>query len=188
MVNKKYHDESAKLAIDIPLMTGTHSAGDFTSGFITYVRPITALSLLYDYMGKDKFYQAIREFTEQWKGKHPIPYDLFYAFNKVANEDLGWFWKPWFFDLGYADIGIGKIDYGSDKITINVENIGYFPIPVNLTVTYKDRETFSVNKRMDIWKSGIKFYQIIVPKGDIEKIVLDTKIPETYYDNNIISY
>jgi hypothetical protein len=30
LVNKKYHEESAKLAIDIPLMTGTHSAGDFT--------------------------------------------------------------------------------------------------------------------------------------------------------------
>jgi len=188
LINEKYHEESAKLAIDIPLMTGTHSAGDFTSGFITYVRPITAFSLLFDYMGKDKFYQIIREFTEQWKGKHPMPYDLFYAFNKVANEDLGWFWKPWFFDLGYADIGIGKIDYGADEISINVENIGSFPIPVYLTVKYKDRDPFFVNRRMDIWKTGIKSCQIIVPQGDIEEIVLDTKIPETYYDNNIISY
>ncbi|NPD45386.1 MULTISPECIES: M1 family metallopeptidase [unclassified Lentimicrobium] len=188
LVNKKYHAESAKLAIDIPLMTGTHSAGDFTSGFMTYVRPITAFSLLFDYMGKDKFYQAIREFTEQWKDKHPIPYDMFYAFNKVANEDLGWFWEPWFFDLGYADIGIGRIDYGTDEITINVENLGSFPIPVHMLVNYKNGESFSVNKRMDIWKSGIKSCQILVPKGEIAEIVLDTNTPEAYYVNNILSY
>jgi len=185
LVNKKYHDESAKLAIDIPLMTGTHSAGDFTSGFITYIRPITALSLLFDYMGKDKFYQVIREFTEEWKGKHPIPYDLFYAFNKVAGEDLSWFWKPWFFELGYADIGIGEINYGTDETTIHIENVGSFPIPINLTIKYKDGNEKTVKKAMDVWKSGNKSYQIKIPKGDIKEIVLDTEFtPETYYENN----
>ena len=134
----KYHSESAKLAIDVPLMIGTHHLGDFTSGFITYIRPITAFSLLFDYMGREKFYQAIREFTAQWKGKHPIPYDLFHAFNKVAGEDLGWFWKPWFFELGFADIGISKIEYLTDKTIVHIDNIGTFPIPANLTVKYKD--------------------------------------------------
>lgn len=182
--NDKYHKESAKLAIDIPLMTGTHHLGDFTSGFITYVRPITAFSLLFDYMGKEKFYQVIREFAEQWKGKHPIPYDLFHAFNKVAGEDLGWFWKPWFFDFGYADIGIGKIEYLADKTIVHIDNIGTFPIPVNLSVKYKDGSEKTVNMKMNIWQTGIKSYEIEIPKGDIHEVILDTNTPETYYNNN----
>jgi hypothetical protein len=184
----KYHSESAKLAIDIPLMTGTHHAGDFTYGFITYIRPITAFSLLFEYMGKKKFYQAIREFTEQWKGKHPIPYDLFQTFNNIAGEDLGWFWEPWFFELGYADIGIGKIEYLTDKTIVHIDKIGTFPIPVNLTVKYKDGSEKTVKMRMNIWKTGIKSCEIEIPKGDINEIFLDTNTPEAYYDNNGKTY
>ena len=181
---QQYINSSAKLAIDIPLMSGTHHLGDFTSSFSTYIRPITAFTLLFDYMGKEKFYQGIREFTEQWKGKHPIPYDLFYAFDKVAGEDLGWFWKPWFFELGNADIGIGKIEYLSDKTIVHVDNIGTFPIPVNLMVKYKDGSEKKVKLKMDIWKTRNTSCKIEIPKGDISETILNTNTPETYYDNN----
>jgi Peptidase family M1 domain len=180
----KYSSESAKLAIDIPPMTGSHSAGDFTYGFMTYVRPITAFSLLFDYLGKEKFYQGIQEFAKQWKGKHPIPYDLFHAFNKVADEDLGWFWKPWFFELGYADIAIEEIEYGDDKTIIHIDNLGSFPIPVHLTVNYKDGNQKKVNLKMDIWQAGIKSYKIEIPKGKIKELILNTDTPESFYDNN----
>jgi len=165
-------------------MAGTHSAGDFIYGFMTYIRPITAFSLLYDYLGEEKFYQAITAFIQQWKGKHPIPYDLFYTFNKVAGEDLGWFWKSWFFDMGYADIGIGEIEYKIDKTIINIENIGTFPIPVNLTVKYKDGTKKIVKKDMSIWKSSVKTCKIEVGTGDIMEITLDLNMPEINYENN----
>lgn len=184
MATEKYHIESAKLAIDVPPMIGSHAAGDFTYGFITYIRPITAFSLLFDYMGKEKFYQALREFTEQWNGKHPIPYDMFHAFNKVAGEDLWWFWKPWFFELAYADIGIGTIEYLSDKSIVHIDNIGALPIPVNLTVKYKDGSEKSFKLKMNIWQSGVKSCEIEIPRGDIKDIILDTNTPEAYYDNN----
>lgn len=182
---KKYHEKSGKFTVDIPLMIGTHNAGDFTYGFMTYERPITAFILLFDYLGKEKFYQVIREFTEQWRGKHPVPYDLFHTFNKVAGEDLGWFWKPWFFELGYAEIGIGKIEYGDDKTIIYIENIGSFPIPVNLIVKYKDGKEIAVQKRMDIWKSGNNSCKVEIQKGDIRELILVTNTPETNYDKKI---
>jgi len=184
MASKKYKTEAARLGIDIPPMAGTHSAGDFIYGFMTYIRPITAFSLLYDYLGEEKFYQAITAFIQQWKGKHPIPYDLFYTFNKVAGEDLGWFWKSWFFDMGYADIGIGEIEYKIDKTIINIENIGTFPIPVNLTVKYKDGTKKIVKKDMSIWKSSVKTCKIEVGTGDIMEITLDLNMPEINYENN----
>lgn len=183
-VAKRYHDQSAKLGVDIPMMTGTHSLGDFTSGFVTYIRPTAAFSMLFDYLGKEKFYQILREFSKNWKGKHPIPYDLFHAFNKGAGEDLGWFWKPWFFELGYADLGIGNIKYSADHTIIEIENQGSFPVPINLTVKFKDGRTIEVNQKMDAWKSGNRSIKIKIAKGDIGEIILDMDLPETYYDNN----
>ncbi|RLD64406.1 MAG: hypothetical protein DRI95_10650 [Bacteroidetes bacterium] len=181
---KEYHNKSRKFLVDIPLMIGTHNAGDYTYGFMTYGRPITAFSLLFDYLGKEIFYQAIREFLQQWKGKHATPYDLFYTFNKITNEDLGWFWNPWFFELGHADIGIGEVVHGENKTTVQIKNIGGFPIPVNLIAKYKDGTEKTVNTKMDIWKGGNRLYLIEIPKGNIKEIILDPNTPETYYDNN----
>jgi hypothetical protein len=185
MAGDKYKAESAKLAIDIPMMVGTHEAGDFTYGFITYVRPIVAFSLLFDYMGRDKFYQAIRLFAENWKGKHPIPYDLFHSFNKVAEEDLGWFWKPWFFELGYADIGVGEVELSDKNATINIENLGSFPIPINLLIKFKDGTEIVVKKKMDVWKSDAKSCSIKINRCDIKEIILNKDTPEAFYGNNI---
>ena len=183
-VAEKYKAEAAQLGIDMPPMAGTHSAGDIIYGFMTYTRPITALVLLYDYMGKDQFYRAIRLFATRWEGKHPLPQDLFNTFNEVAQEDLAWFWKPWFFDLGNADVGIGNVEYQTDKTFVHVENIGSFPVPVKMTVFYKDGRETVVKKDMSIWKPNCKSCKIEVEKGDIKEIVINENIPDTDNDNN----
>ncbi len=184
MANQKYTDQGASLAVDIPLMSGTHHLGDFTSGFSTYVRPIAAFNLLLEYLGNEIFYKAIRDFAKRWEGKHPIPYDLFHTFNKTAGEDLAWFWKPWFFELGYADIGIGNIKKLKNKTVVEVINHGGFPIPINLIVKYNDGTEETFHEKMDVWKSGEKTHIIEIPKNNIQKILLDANAPEVHFENN----
>jgi len=184
MANQKYADQGASLAVDIPLMSGTHHLGDFTSGFSTYVRPIAAFNLLLEYLGNEIFYKAIRDFAKRWEGKHPIPYDLFHTFNKTAGEDLAWFWKPWFFELGYADIGIGDIKKLENKTVVEVINHGGFPIPINLIVKYNDGTEETFHEKMNVWKSGEKTHRIEIPKNNIQKILLDANAPEVHFENN----
>ncbi|RQW02236.1 MAG: hypothetical protein EH225_08790 [Calditrichaeota bacterium] len=178
MANQKYAGQAASLAIDIPLMSGTHHLGDFTSGFTTYVRPIAALSLLLDYMGAEKFYRAVREFADRWEGKHPIPYDMFHTFNFVAGEDLGWFWKPWFFELGYADTGIGDTKKLENRTIVEVVNHGGFPVPIDLTVKYNDGTEEKFHEKMDVWKSGDKIHLIEIPGTAIREVKLVTNAPQ----------
>ncbi|OFY47844.1 MAG: hypothetical protein A2W85_13680 [Bacteroidetes bacterium GWF2_41_31] len=182
---RNYTHMASYQAVDVPIMLVSYDMGEDTHGFISYVKMATALNLLCHYMGKQKFYQAIREFTNRWKGKHPIPYDWFFTFNEVAGEDLAWFWKPWFFELGYADLAIGKIEKGTDSETVTIENLGGYPIPVILTVKYADGTKQVIKKKMDIWKAGIKSYSIEIPAGEIKALILnDESIPETKYENN----
>jgi hypothetical protein len=184
LANQKYNNQAASLAVDIPLMSGTHHLGDFTSGFTTYVRPIAAFSLLLDYMGTENFYSAIREFADRWKGKHPIPYDMFYTFNYIAGEDLGWFWKPWFFDLGYADLGIGDIVKQGTGTTVEVVNHGGFPVPINLMIEYSDGSRVSFHEKMNIWNSGRMVHEIEIPGNNIKEIAIEATMPEAFYENN----
>ncbi|MBU2552985.1 MAG: hypothetical protein KKF98_00900, partial [Bacteroidetes bacterium] len=123
-------------------------------------------------------YHAIKEFARRWKGKHPIPYDMFYTFNYVAEEDLAWFWKPWFFELGYADIGIGEIKKLENRTIVEIVNYGGFPIPINLIVKYKNGTEEIFYEKMNVWKSGEKTLLIEIPKDGIQEIMLDTNIPE----------
>ncbi|NTW25715.1 MAG: M1 family metallopeptidase [Lentimicrobium sp.] len=181
---KRYKQKAGSQTADVPLMIVSYALSDETAGFSTYVKPICAFYLLAEYMGKDKFYQAIRLFTERWQGKHPIPYDLFYTFNETAGEDLAWFWKPWFFEFGYADLAIGAIDKVENFVTI--VNKGSYPMPIILTVRYHDGTEETISRGMDIWKDGIKSCNFNL-RPDIKEIILNNPmIPEASYDNNHI--
>jgi peptidase M1-like protein len=187
-VAKRYRQQAGKLAIDVPPMICSHNAGDFTYGYITYVRPITALYLLYDYLGKDKYYNAIREFTTRWEGKHPTPYDLFYTINEVAGENLNWFWKPWFFEFGYADVGIEGVENNLNGSTIHFRNIGGFPVPIDATIIYSNGDTLSTIREINIWNNGSFDYMLEVDGGEIDKVILNTIFtPDANISNNLFT-
>jgi len=71
MLGTKYSEDAASQAVDVPIMQMSYKLGDFTYGFVTYVKPTAAFMLLNDYMGPEKFGEAVREFLVRWKGLHP---------------------------------------------------------------------------------------------------------------------
>jgi len=180
-----YNQNSASLALETPLMTASENV---KAGYqySSYTKSATAFYLLYKYLGEQKFFAALQEFTKRWKQKHPTPYDLFNTFNSVVGEDLAWFWKPWFFELGYPDLELGEISEKTDKIEITILRKGMYPTPINLLITYKDGKVETLNKSLDIWKTGINSITVELPKGDMQEISLDTKLtPDSYNRGNL---
>jgi hypothetical protein len=118
-----------------------------------------------------------------WNGKHPTPYDFFFAFNKAAGEDLNWFWKSCYFEYGYADLGIKSVD----KHNITIEKRGNVPISIYLGITYEDNSQEKIYRNLGIWKNGATEYQIkLKSKKTIRKITLgDERTPEIDMTNNI---
>jgi len=185
MLTSKYSEDAGYQAVDIPIMDMSYKLGDFTYGFVTYLKPTAAFFVLHDYLGADKFTRGISEFLTRWKGLHPTPYDLFNTFNTIAGEDLAWFWKPWFFEFGYADLAIGKVGKSGAGHTVEILNKGGYPLPVNLTIKYSDGTEKIFTERMNCWKSGISSLTINVPSGEIREILLNPRlVPEAEYDGN----
>jgi hypothetical protein len=182
----KYNESAATEGVDVPTMLVSYSLPDMTYGYVTYLRPTAVFGLLYDYLGKEKFMLAVKEFSAYWEGKHPLPYDLFFTFNEVAGEDLGWFWKPWMFDFGYVDLAIGRVETGKPETTVTIENKGGYPVPIVLNVTYKDGSEKTIRKPMNVWKSGNRTISIVLPKGDIREITLNKGMMETYPADNTL--
>ena len=171
---------------DIPLMMPSIDVSEWdTYAFYAYYRSAIAFNELYNYLGKEKFVMGLQSLNKNWKGKHPTPYDLFNTFNTVANEDLSWFWNPWFFRYGYADLKLGEITELEENASIRIYNEGGVPVPIKLKVTYENGEEENSEFKSDVWKEGNQFYDVKLSKKRIKSIQLGgPEIPDAISANN----
>jgi len=185
--NISSYNKSAGSFDDVPLMTASDNVGRYAYRFHAYTRSSVSFYLLYLYLGKEKFTEGLKLFTMRWKGKHPTPYEFFFTFNEAANEDLAWFWKPWFFEFGYADLSISNIEnIDNSTVNVHIKNKTGFPVPIILEVTYKNGSSDKFVEKMDVWKNGKKDLTINIPNNEIKKLELNTLIiPDVFSDDNI---
>jgi archaellum component FlaG (FlaF/FlaG flagellin family) len=76
--------------------------------------------------------------------------------NNVTGRNLNWFFNSWFFTNGYNDIAIASPVKGKDGYTITVKNIGGFPIPFDVVLTFADGSTQTIHKTPAIWEANQK--------------------------------
>jgi len=152
-----------------------------------YDRPSVAYEILNDILGDKLFRKAFKEYINRWNGKHPIPYDFYFTFNDVTGQDLSWFWKPWFFEIGYPDLAVDKVEVQNGKATIKIRNDGIMPVPVKLTVDYENDASEALYFKADVWKSSGKVFTTeIVLKGILKQVKLgDVNIPDSNRENNL---
>ncbi|MCD4695339.1 MAG: M1 family metallopeptidase [Bacteroidales bacterium] len=171
--------------IELPLMVPSFQHNSFTSGRVAaYTRPAMAYHFLRNAIGDELFKDALREYINRWHGKHPLPYDFFNTFEDVAGEDLDWFWKPWFFEAGYPDLGIKEVTENNEIV---VEKIGTHPIPVELVYELKNNKSNRVYKPTSVWKNGQKEVRFQLPENaEIVKVILgNDHIPDVDKSNNV---
>ena len=92
---------------------------------------------------------------DRWHGKHPLPWDFFYTFNDVSDQNLNWFWNAWFFSNNYIDLAVDNIRTGNTQQVI-ISNIGGFPVPVDLRLNFTNGSTQIIHRSPQIWAAGQK--------------------------------
>ena len=170
---------------EVTLMTLSYQIGDYNSYRIhAYNRSAMAYYYLQDALGDSLFKQALHAYIDRWKGKHPLPYDFFNTFSNVSGQDLAWFFKPWFFNRSYADLGIKKVTMDNQVV---VENYGGLPLPVKLIAEFTDGSKEEINRKTSIWSSGNQAVVVQFEKEkQLKRLVLgDDLIPDTNDENNV---
>lgn len=158
---------------DTPIVTLTtelKGSGSFTN---SYPKPGLGYLFIKDYLGEELFTKALHHYISLWNGKHPIPYDFFYSMNAGSGKNLDWFWKRWFFDDGVIDLAIRAVDKTENGYAIQIENKSQKPLPIDLTITYKDGSTSTVHHTIGVWESGnTHFNSLLITKKQIAKVVM----------------
>ena len=169
------------------LMTPSYHIEDYEYYIASYYKPEIAYRILQDIIGHEVFLKSIQTYIKRWNGKYPSPNDFFNTINHITKKNLNWFWKPWFFEFGYPDLGIGKVSQENKSLNITIQKIGNLPVPIYIEVFYHDDSKEIINKTAEVWKNGNASYTIDhTSKKKIKKLILGNKIiPDVNKKNNI---
>jgi hypothetical protein len=142
---------------DLPIITPA-TAMSATGGYgnNTYGKPSLGYLAMIDYLGEDQFKKCLHAYMDRWNGKHPIPWDFFYTFNDVSGQDLNWFWSNWFFSNNYIDYALKNVEKSKKGFSVTIKNIGGYPAPFNLEVTYDDKTTEMMHQSPALWKTQLQ--------------------------------
>ena len=170
---------------DIPVSVPSafiHNAVPFRH--IAYNRPAFAFYELTRMVGEKAFFSALKDFYDTWKGKHPYPPDFFHSFNQSLNQNLDWFWKPYFEEFVYPDLTIVNAQARNGMLDIEIENTGGLPVTVLISVEKQNGETLKFTETAEVWKDKKKIslhYKVENPK----KIILGDELhPDIYPEGN----
>ena len=139
---------------DVALMTPSKFLTGRPYSMHVYSKPASAYHILKDMLGEETFKKAFQTYIEAWNGKHPLPYDFFFTFNKASGQNLDWFWKAWFFELGTPDLAIKEAVVKGKKVMVKVEKVGNYPVPIHLTMTLEDGTKEEIHHTASVWANG----------------------------------
>lgn len=140
----------------VPVITPANIERGPAYGSNAYVKPSLGYLALKDMLGDGLFKKCLHGYMQRWHGKHPIPWDFFYSFNDISGQNLNWFWNSWYFSHGYTDLAVDSVKSQNNKYIVTIKNVGGFPNPFDLRITYKDGSTDSRHFTSAIWKSNQK--------------------------------
>ena len=176
-------------AEEMPMMIPSilMSARSRPFGVASYQRPGTALNVLRDYLGAEKFTEAIQEFAARWHEKHPIPYDLFNTLEDFTGEDLSWFIEPWYFERGYPNLALAEVNSEDSKIEVVVKNPGTIPVTAEVTLFFDDDSKETQHKTAEVWKDGADevVFEFDTFKKLIKVVLGSSHIPDVDKSDNV---
>ncbi len=187
--NNRFYKFMAGNEMEMPLMIPSNLLTGFSYSISAYSRPGQAYEYLRNMLGDELFLKGLQAYMDNWNHKHPGPYDFFYSFNTATGKNLNWYWKPWFFERGYPDLGIKKVEKENDNYKILVEKVGNIPVPIRLTfIDDQDNDT-TITKTAAVWENNTEVLIEAKINGSIKTIYLggDT-VSDVNSKNNLYKF
>jgi hypothetical protein len=147
-----------------------------------YNKPAVGLILLRDHItSPERFDPVFREYIRRWAYKHPTPADFFRTMEDGLGEDLGWFWRSWFFTTERLDQAVDSValsDSAGVVSRIYLRNAGQMPMPVELALQMSDGTTQRLTLPVEIWSQGHRYTALVGGPAKVNAVTID---PEGWY-------
>ncbi|MFN4146740.1 MAG: M1 family metallopeptidase [Runella sp.] len=174
-----------------PIMTIPDVIKSTNLGWDAYYKPAIGLKILREViLGKDRFDYAFKFYTQRWAYKHPTPYDFFRCIEDAAGEDLGWFWKSWFYENYTLDQSVKEVQYVEQTpakgALITIENLEPMAMPVTVELEESNGKKTRVTLPVEVWQKGNKWTFKAPTQSALKAVTIDpdSKLPDINPRNN----
>ncbi|MFZ1799181.1 MAG: M1 family metallopeptidase [Chitinophagaceae bacterium] len=159
---------------------------------LVYFKPAFGLVLLREQiLGEDRFDYAFKKYIERWAYKHPSPDDFFRTMENESGEDLGWFWKEWFYNNWQFDVAVQSVSYTNDDAKngadITIVNLQKMALPITIEVVLKNGSMMKLALPVETWMQGAQHTIHVATTQAIQSVVIDpgNKLPDSNRSNNV---
>ena len=141
---------------DTPIITphDTMLAGGVSFAANGYGKAALGYLALRDLMGDAAFKKSLHAFMQRWNGKHPLPWDMFNTFNNVSGTNYNWFFKNWFYEPTYLDIGVKSVSPDKDGYSLEIVNTGGKAMPFDIQLVYQDGGKETLHQTPAVWQEN----------------------------------
>jgi hypothetical protein len=175
---------AARKNLDQPIATPSQNFTGYNYGGIVYSKSAIAFDYLMNYLGRDKFDEAMKFYFNEWKFEHPTPEDLIKTLQYHLNADLNWFVESLLITnkkLDYKLMGHKQLEDHSHAILVKNNNKLKGPVSISGVKNGKLVGT--------VWYNGFKGKKVFeFPPADIDEFKIDYEefMPDLYRKNNNI--
>lgn len=173
---------AARKNLDQPIATPAQDFTEYNYGAIVYSKSAMVFDYLMNYLGKEKFDEAMRFYFENWKFKHPYPADLIKTLQYYLNADLRWFVDELLISnrkLDYKIIGHKELEDHSHAILVKNNHSVLGPVAVSGIKNGRIVGT--------VWYNGFQGKKVFeFPPSEVDEFMIDAEefIPEINRKNN----
>jgi hypothetical protein len=157
-------------------------------GVASYSKPASLLVALRGLLGEETFMRGYRTFISEWAFRHPKPWDFFQTFERVSGEELGWFWRSWYYETWTLDQAIGGVSSSDEGVRIRVEDRGDAPMPTRLRILRIDGTETRSEIPVSYWLAGARSAEVVLPPGlPVVRVEIDPEgaFPDIDRTNNV---
>ncbi len=159
----KYYNYMLSTGREEPLTThADRYETNMSYGINAYDKGQVFLAQLGYIIGWDNLEKTLKEYFSQWSGKHPTPNDFLRIAEKTTGLELDWY-------LNEFTQTTHTIDYAVKGIkgkNISLERIGQIPMPIDVSVVYKDGSTESFYIPLNLMRGEKPTTATILPDWD----------------------
>ncbi len=143
---KSYYDLVAS-RLEEPMTThADHFNTNYAYSLAAYGKGMIFYTQLSYIIGNKNMDDFLRRFEDEWKFRHPEPYDMIRVAEEVSGMQLQWYKDYWVNTTRVIDYAIGDVTELRDSTMIEIRNEGNLPMPVDVLITYTNnsREMYSI--------------------------------------------
>lgn len=143
-------------------------------GVASYPKPASILTALRGMLGEELFMEAYHTFINEWSYKNPYPWDFFNTVERVADQDLEWFWRSWYYETWVLDQAVASVNDEGDQITVEVQDLGDIPMPTTVRVILEDDTELEEEIPVAVWLEGERTATVTFNTGQpVKEVVID---------------